>query len=81
MDKATIIQSAITTLMAMFASSNFPTQIAMTIIRKAEGDIIPSDSWSLGNRLLMAAQGSNDAGAKSEGTSRREVRPFTFSRR
>ena len=61
MDKATIIQSAITTLMAMFASSNFPTQIAMTIIRKAEGDIIPSDSWSLGNRLLMAAQGSNDA--------------------
>jgi len=44
MDKATIIQSAITTLMAMFAGGNFPAQIAMTIIRKAEGDIIPSDS-------------------------------------
>ncbi len=61
MDKATIIQSAITTLMAMFASGNFPAQVAVSVIRKQEGDHIPSDSWSLGNRLLMAAQGSNDA--------------------
>ena len=61
MDKATIIQSAITTLMAMFANGNFPAQIAMTIIRKAEGDIIPSDSWSLANRLLMTAQDTSDA--------------------
>lgn len=61
MYKATIIQSAITTLMAMFASGNFPAQVAMTIIRKAEGDIVPSDSWSLANRLLMTAQGTNDA--------------------
>ncbi|MBQ4494265.1 MAG: hypothetical protein II968_00705 [Selenomonadaceae bacterium] len=61
MDKAKIIQSAITTLMAMFASGNFPAQVAMSVIRKQAGDHIPSDSWSLGNRLLMAAQGSNDA--------------------
>ena len=61
MDKATIIQSAITTLMAMFAGGNFPAQVAMTIIRKAEGDTVPSDSWSLGNRLLMGAQATSDA--------------------
>lgn len=61
MDKATIIQNAITTLMAMFSSGNFPAQVAMTVIRKQAGDHIPADSWSLGNRLLMAAQDSNDS--------------------
>ena len=61
MDKATIIQSAITTLLAMFASGNFPAQVAMTVICKQAGDHIPSDSWSLGNRLLMSSQGTNDA--------------------
>lgn len=61
MDKTTIIQNAISLLMTMFASGNFPEQIAMTIIRKAEGDTIPSDSWSLGNRLLMASQNTNDS--------------------
>lgn len=61
MDKATIIQSAITTLMAMFASGNFPAQVAVSVIRKQAGDHIPSDLWSLGNRLLMAAQATSDA--------------------
>lgn len=61
MDRATIIQNVITTLMAMFSSGNFPAQVAMTVIRKQAGDHIPADSWSLGNRLLMAAQDSNDS--------------------
>ena len=61
MDKATIIQSAITTLMAMFANGNFPAQVAMTIIRKAEGDSIPADNWSFANCLLMSSQNTHDA--------------------
>ena len=61
MDKATIIQNAVVTLMAIFQSGNFPAQVAMTIIRKAEGDTIPADNWSFANRLLMTAQGTNDA--------------------
>ena len=61
MDKATIIQSAITKLMAMFQSGNFPAQVAMTIIRKAEGDSIPADNWSFANCLLMASQNTHDA--------------------
>lgn len=61
MDKATIIQGAIATLMNMFKSGDFPAQVAMTIIRKAEGDNIPADSWSFANRLLITAQGTNDA--------------------
>lgn len=61
MDRTTTIQRAITTLMETFRSGNFPTQVAMTIIRRQEGDNIPSDSWSFANRLLMVAQGTNDA--------------------
>ena len=61
MDKATIIKNAVGTLLDMFQSGNFPAKVATTIIRKQEGDNIPADSWSFANRLLMAAQGTNDA--------------------
>ena len=61
MDKATIIKNAVGTLLDTFQSGNFPAKVAMTIIRKAEGDTIPADSWSFANRLLMTAQGTNDA--------------------
>lgn len=61
MDKATIIKNAVGTLLDMFQSGNFPAKVATTIIRKAEGDTIPADSWSFANRLLMTAQGTNDA--------------------
>ena len=61
MDKATIIKNAVGTLLDTFQSGNFPAKVAMTIIRKAEGDFIPADSWSFANRLLMTAQGTNDA--------------------
>ena len=61
MDKTTIIYNAVGTLMVMFQSGAFPAQVATTIIKRVEGDTIPSDSWSLGNRLLMVSQGTNDA--------------------
>ena len=60
-DKATIINSAIHHLLDMFQSGNFPQAVAMSIIQKHEDDIIPSDKWSLGNRLLMKFQGTEDA--------------------
>ena len=61
MDKTTIIKSAVNTLMTTFQSGNFPSQIATTFIRKHADDDIPSDKWTFANRLLMAAQGTNDA--------------------
>lgn len=45
MDKATIIKNAVGTLLDTFQSGNFPAKVAMTIIRKQEGDNIPADSW------------------------------------
>ena len=61
MDKTTIIKSVVNTLMATFQSGNFPAQIATTVIRKHADDDIPSDKWTFANRLLMTAQGTNDA--------------------
>lgn len=61
MDKATIINEAVDKLMTTFKSGNFPAQIAMTIIRKNEGDTIPADGWSFANRVLATLQGSSDA--------------------
>ena len=61
MDKTIIIQNVVDTLITMFHSNSFPEQIATTIIKREEGDTIPADSWSFANRLLMAAQGTQDA--------------------
>ena len=61
MDKASIIKEAVDKLMTMFKSGEFPAQLATTIIRKSEADVIPSDSWSIGNRILMTAQNTGDA--------------------
>ena len=60
-NKATIIHNAIDNMLNMFKSGNFPQSVAMSIIRKHEGDNIPSDNWTLGNRLLMKMQGTEDA--------------------
>ena len=60
-NKATIIHNAINNMLDMFKSGNFPQSVAMSIIRKHEGDNIPSDNWTLGNRLLMKMQGTEDA--------------------
>ena len=61
MEKTKIIESAVSKLMKMFESGEFPAQLAATIIRKNEADEIPSDSWSIGNRILMASQNTSDA--------------------
>ena len=60
-DKTQIIKDSIDSLMEMFKSGKFPEKIALSIIRRHEGDTIPSDEWSLGNRMLMMAQGTTDA--------------------
>ena len=60
-NKATIIHNAIDNMLEMFKNGNFPQAVAMSIIQKHEDDNIPSDKWSLGNRLLMKFQGTEDA--------------------
>ena len=61
MDREDIIKSAVSKLMTMFQSGSFPAQLATTIIRRNEADEIPSDSWNIGNRILMSAQNTSDA--------------------
>ena len=60
-NKSTIIHNAIDNLLKMFKNGNFPQAVALSIIQKHEDDNIPSDKWSLGNRLLMKFQGTEDA--------------------
>ena len=60
-DKATIIKEAVANLFATFQRGDFPNQLAHNVIRKHDADIIPSDSWSLGNRALMFSSNTADA--------------------
>ena len=61
LDKNELIKNAVEKLLQMFESGKFPEAVAMSVIRKREGETIPSDKWSLGNRLLMRMQGTEDA--------------------
>jgi len=47
-------------LIAMFESGQAPLVIARSVIQKKEG-ARPSDSWSIGNRILMFLAGTEDA--------------------
>lgn len=60
-DKNELVKNAVKKLLQMFESGKFPEAVAMSVIRKREGEEIPSDKWSLGNRLLMRMQGTEDA--------------------
>lgn len=60
-DKENLIKNAVKSLMKMFQTAEFPAQLTQTIIRRNAEDIIPSDSWSLGNRTLMLSQNTADA--------------------
>ncbi len=60
-DKTQIIKDSIDSLLEIFKRGDFPEKIALSIIRRHEGDTIPADDWSLGNRALMLAQGTTDA--------------------
>lgn len=53
-------ENVVPTLLAMFANEDFPAQLALTIIKRENA--IPSDSWSVTNRLIMRIIGeTNDA--------------------
>lgn len=53
-------QDVVPTLLEMFANEDFPAQLALTIIKRENA--IPSDSWSITNRLIMHVIGeTNDA--------------------
>lgn len=60
-DKATIIKEAVNNLFTTFQRGDFPIQLAHSVIRKYDADIIPSDNWSLGNRALMMSANTTDA--------------------
>ncbi|WP_211328207.1 ArdC-like ssDNA-binding domain-containing protein [Thermodesulfitimonas autotrophica] len=48
-------------LLKMFESGDLPEAVARTLIRPKGGITRPCDKWSLGNRLLMLAAGTEDA--------------------
>lgn len=52
---------ALSRLLEMFRTGDLPAAVALTVIRAKAGYNRPSDSWSLGNRLLMILSGTEDA--------------------
>jgi hypothetical protein len=54
------VKEALERLLRMFATGELPKAAARTLIRTGRGTR-PSDSWSLGNRLIMLACGTEDA--------------------
>ena len=61
MTKDEIIKGAVDQLMDMFNTGKLPEKVAFSIIHRHPGDIVPSDSWSIGNRILQMLQGTADA--------------------
>jgi hypothetical protein len=61
-----LIREAVEKLLAMFESGKMPEEIAFTIIRRKAGDEQPSLYWSMGNQILMYAQGTLDARGYSQ---------------
>ena len=49
-------ENVVPTLLDMFANEDFPAQLALTIIKRENA--IPSDSWSVTNRLIMRIIGA-----------------------
>lgn len=47
-------------LLAMFERQDFPEQVALTIIRKKQGGNLPSDKWSITNRIIMHVVGDTE---------------------
>jgi len=58
MVKTERIKEALARLLNMFESGDLPAAVARTVIRS---DARPCDRWSLGNRILMLAAGTEDA--------------------
>ncbi len=55
------VQGALNRLLEMFKTGDFPKAVAKTTIEVRAGYGKPSDKWSLGNRLIMLAAGTQDA--------------------
>ena len=51
-------EEVVPTLLSMFASENFPEQFALTFIKRTSP--VPSDHWSLLNRLIMRVIGQTE---------------------
>ena len=49
-------ENVVPTLLDMFSHEDFPQQFALTIIKRKNA--IPSDSWSVTNRLIMRIIGA-----------------------
>lgn len=60
-NKDEIIKNAVNQLLDMFQSGKLPERVAFSIIHRHPGDVIPSDKWSIGNRILQMLQGTADA--------------------
>lgn len=61
MNKEQIIKNAVDSLMTMFRTGKLPEAVAFSIIRRRPEDEIPSDKWSIGNRVLQMLQQTEDA--------------------
>lgn len=59
-DRAAKVNAAVSRIVDMFTSGDLPAKVAQTVIRQQTSDA-PSARWSLGNRLLMLAAGTDDA--------------------
>ena len=49
---------AVQELLSMFSRKEFPKQVAMTVIHRK--DNVPSDKWSITNRLIMLVIGGTE---------------------
>jgi len=54
-------KAALSRLLEMFESGDLPAAVARTMIKPKPGTERPCDKWSLGNRLLALAAGTEDA--------------------
>ncbi|MDI6907906.1 MAG: ArdC-like ssDNA-binding domain-containing protein [Thermoanaerobacterales bacterium] len=54
-------KAALSRLLEMFESGDLPAAVARTMIKPKPGTERPIDRWSLGNRLLALAAGTDDA--------------------
>lgn len=59
--KDQIIKNAVDQLLTMFRTGKLPEKVAFSIIHRHRGDVIPSDNWSIGNRVLQMLSGTDDA--------------------
>lgn len=58
----TAVHEAVEAVMSIFKTHNFAADIALTTIRRSKAETpIPSDKWSLMNRLIMLFSGTHDA--------------------